>query len=432
MKLKELGNKKSATRLICGTFASLMVVGSVSGCGVVDKLSSVGEKPEIIDDSDNADNSSAASFEEDSSDVRHKTDEIEGIIDKYFYFDQDEQKREESYYDGIMKGLDDPYSVYYTKEEYDKLMEEDSGKFEGIGATVSKDNEKGTIYIVKPIVGSPAEKAGLLPDDILVAVDDLDITTDMELDYVVDHIRGEKGTKVTLKVYREGEPDYLYIDIVRDTITNTTVNYEMLDNKIGYIQIEQFVENTPELYKNAIDDLVSQGAKGLVFDVRNNPGGLLKAVIEMADYVIDDSKVAEGADSAGLLLQTKDKDDKVQEEYSCEDKHSVDLPIAVLVNGNSASASEIFSGCLKDYGVATIVGTTTYGKGIVQSIMKLKDGSAIKLTIAQYFLPSGTAVHKVGVEPDVEVELNDDQKRKITIEHDKDNQLQEAIKQLGK
>lgn len=430
MKLSVESKKSTAKRVVCGTFASVMVAGSLSGCGVTDRLSSVGDKPQIIDETDES-GSTSGSFSESSKSVKNKTEEIEGIIDKYFYFDQDDDKREESYYDGIMKGLDDPYSVYYTQEEYEKLMEEDSGEFEGIGATVSKDNEKGTIYIVKPIVGSPAEKAGLLPDDVIVAVDDLDVTSDMELDYVVDHIRGEKGSKVTLKIYREGEPDFLFIDIVRDTITNTTVSYEMLDNSIGYIQIEQFVENTPELYENAIDDLMSQGAKGLVIDLRNNPGGLLKAVIEMADYVIDDSKVADGASQAGLLLQTKDKDDNILEEYSCDDKHSIDLPMAVLVNGNSASASEIFSGCLKDYGVAKIVGTTTYGKGIVQSVMKLKDGSAVKLTIAQYFLPSGTAVHKVGVEPDVEVELNDDQKRKITIEHDKDNQLQEAIKQLG-
>ena len=430
MKLSVESKKSTAKRVVCGTFASVMVAGSLSGCGVTDRLSSVGDKPQIIDETDES-GSTSGSFSESSKSVKNKTEEIEGIIDKYFYFDQDDDKREESYYDGIMKGLDDPYSVYYTQEEYEKLMEEDSGEFEGIGATVSKDNEKGTIYIVKPIVGSPAEKAGLLPDDVIVAVDDLDVTSDMELDYVVDHIRGEKGSKVTLKIYREGESDFLFIDIVRDTITNTTVSYEMLDNSIGYIQVEQFVENTPELYENAIDDLMSQGAKGLVIDLRNNPGGLLKAVIEMADYVIDDSKVADGASQAGLLLQTKDKDDNILEEYSCDDKHSIDLPMAVLVNGNSASASEIFSGCLKDYGVAKIVGTTTYGKGIVQSVMKLKDGSAVKLTIAQYFLPSGTAVHKVGVEPDVEVELNDDQKRKITIEHDKDNQLQEAIKQLG-
>lgn len=427
MKLRSDSKKCMARRVICGSFASVMVAGSLSGCGVVDKLSSVGDNPQIIDET----NGSSESFSESSKSVKNKTEEIEGIIDKYFYFDQDDEKREESYYDGIMKGLDDPYSVYYTQEEYEKLMEEDSGKFEGIGATVSKDNEKGTIYIVKPIVGSPAEKAGLLPDDVVVAVDDLDITTDMELDYVVDHIRGEKGSTVTLKIYRAGEPDYLYIDIVRDTIVNTTVSYEMLDNSIGYIEVEQFVENTPELFEDAIDDLQSQGAKGLVIDLRNNPGGLLKAVIEMADYVIDDSLTANGANQAGLLLQTKDKNDKVLEEFECGDKHSVDLPMAVLVNKNSASASEIFSGCLKDYGVAKIVGETTYGKGIVQSVMKLKDGSAVKLTIAQYFLPSGISIHKTGVTPDVEVELDDDQKRKITIEHDKDNQLQEAIKQLG-
>lgn len=427
MKLRSDSKKCMARRVICGSFASVMVAGSLSGCGVVDKLSSVGDKPQIIDET----NGSSESFSESSKSVKNKTEEIEGIIDKYFYFDQDDEKREESYYDGIMKGLDDPYSVYYTQEEYEKLMEEDSGKFEGIGATVSKDNEKGTIYIVKPIVGSPAEKAGLLPDDVVVAVDDLDITTDMELDYVVDHIRGEKGSTVTLKIYRAGEPDYLYIDIVRDTIVNTTVSYEMLDNSIGYIEVEQFVENTPELFEDAIDDLQSQGAKGLVIDLRNNPGGLLKAVIEMADYVIDDSLTANGANQAGLLLQTKDKNDKVLEEFECGDKHSVDLPMAVLVNKNSASASEIFSGCLKDYGVAKIVGETTYGKGIVQSVMKLKDGSAVKLTIAQYFLPSGISIHKTGVTPDVEVELDDEQKRKIVIEHDKDNQLKEAIKQLG-
>lgn len=427
MKLRSDSKKCMARRVICGSFASVMVAGSLSGCGVVDKLSSVGDNPQIIDET----NGSSESFSESSKSVKNKTEEIEGIIDKYFYFDQDDEKREESYYDGIMKGLDDPYSVYYTQEEYEKLMEEDSGKFEGIGATVSKDNEKGTIYIVKPIVGSPAEKAGLLPDDVVVAVDDLDITTDMELDYVVDHIRGEKGSTVTLKIYRAGEPDYLYIDIVRDTIVNTTVSYEMLDNSIGYIEVEQFVENTPELFEDAIDDLQSQGAKGLVIDLRNNPGGLLKAVIEMADYVIDDSLTANGANQAGLLLQTKDKNDKVLEEFECGDKHSVDLPMAVLVNKNSASASEIFSGCLKDYGVAKIVGETTYGKGIVQSVMKLKDGSAVKLTIAQYFLPSGISIHKTGVTPDVEVELDDEQKRKIVIEHDKDNQLKEAIKQLG-
>ena len=205
----------------------------------------------------------------------------------------------------------------------------------------------------------------------------------------------------------------------------------MLDNNVGYIQVEQFIENTPKLFEEALDDLVAQGAEGIVIDMRNNPGGLLDSVIEMVDYIVEDDLKAKGASEAGVLLQTKDKDDNILEEFKMSDGHSVDIPMAVLVNGNSASAAEIFSGCLKDYDVAEVVGTTTYGKGIVQSIIKLSDGSAIKLTIAQYFLPSGTAVHKVGVVPDKEVELDEALQNKVTIEHDEDNQLQEAIKSLG-
>ena len=420
-------------KVLAPALAAIMLAGALSGCGS-GSGSSKDESHDFKlfgdDKEDNSDEASASdgTFSESDKDVVRKTNEIEKLIDDYFYFDQDEETREESYYDGIMKGLDDPYSVYYTKEEYQKLLEDDKGEFEGIGATVSKDLEKNTVYVVKPIVGSPAEKAGLLPNDIIVAVDDLEVTADMELDYVVDHIRGEKGTDVVLKIYREGESDYLYITITRDKIVNTTVDYEMLEGDIGYILVDQFVSNTPELFEEAVDNLQNQGAKGLVIDLRNNPGGLLDSVIKMVDYVLDDDLTAEGAPKAGLLLQTKDKNDNVLEEYVCKDNHSVDLPITILTNGNSASASEIFTGCMKDYGAATIVGTTTYGKGIVQSVIKLSDGSAIKITIAQYFLPSGTAVHKVGVAPDIEVELDAEQKNKVSIPHEDDNQLQEALK----
>ncbi len=424
-------------RAAAAGLAGAMVLGAVGGCGSSQKTdvsSNDSHDFNLFGNSDKEDDNAGAGagttgeFDAESSDVIKKTQEIEKYIDGYFYFDEDDTKREESYYDGLMKGLDDPYSVYYTKEEYEKMMEDDSGEFEGIGATVSKNRDNGTVYVVKPIAGSPAEKAGLLPNDIIVSVDDLEVTSDMELDYVVDHIRGEKGTEVVLKIYREGESDYIDIPIIRDTIENKTVEYEMLDDNIGYISVEQFIENTPELFEEALDDLQSQGAEGVVIDMRNNPGGLLRAVIEMVDYIVDDKEVAEGSGEPGLLLQTKDKDDNILEEYKCSDGHSVDIPMTILVNGNSASASEIFTGCLKDYGKATVVGTTTYGKGIVQSVIKLSDGSAIKITIAQYFLPSGTAVHKVGVEPDKEVELDDDLKQKVTIEHDEDNQLQEAIK----
>ena len=311
-------------------------------------------------------------------------------------------------------------------------MEDDGGEYVGIGATVSKDVDKGTVYVVKPLRGSPAEAAGLTTGDVFVQIDDIEVTADMELDEVVNYIRGKEGTTAHLKMYREGEPDYLEIDINRQKIQNITVDYEMLDNNIGYISVDQFIENTPEQFKEGIDYVISQGAKGIVIDMRNNPGGLLTAVNEMTDYIIADDAQAPGASEPGIQLETKDKDGKIIESYSCEDGHSVDLPMVVLVNGNSASAAEIFTGDMKDYGIATIIGTTTFGKGIVQSVIPLSDGSAVKITIAKYFTPSGNDIHKIGIEPDIEIDVSDEQKRMANIPHDEDPQLQKAIEVLTK
>ncbi|MCR5631882.1 MAG: S41 family peptidase [Eubacterium sp.] len=423
-------NKYELKKAFCVCLAGTMMLGAMS-CGKADEDNNPSSsiiKDEKIENASSTD--SGEKFDENSKDVKAKTKEIERYIDKYFYFDEDNDKREESYYDGLMKGLDDPYSVYYTADEYQQLKESDAGSFEGIGATVAKNPDSGVIYVVKPLSDSPAEKAGLLPGDIILKVDDLELTTDMELDYVVRHIRGEKGTDVNITVYREDEPEDLTFTITRDKIETKTVEYEMLDDNIGYIYVEEFIENTPKFFKEAVDDLQSQGAKGIVIDMRSNPGGLVNAVTEMLDYLLDDELIAEGSDEAGLLIKTKDKNDEVMDEYGCSDGHSVDLPMAVIVNGNSASAAEIFAGCLQDYKKAKIVGTTTYGKGIVQTVVPLSDGSAIKITIAQYFIPSGKTVHKVGVEPDVEVELDESLLKKTDIEHDEDNQLQEAIKAL--
>ncbi len=412
----------------CAGLAALMMLGALSGCGKGEPTTR--DSIPSASTSGDAGETENEKFDEDSKEVKQKTKQIEGLIDKYFYFDEESDKREEGYYDGIMKGLDDPYSVYYTKEEYDRLKEDDSGSFEGIGATVTKDMDTGIISVVKPLEGSPAEAAGLEAGDVIIKVDDLELTNDMELDFVVGHIRGEKGTNVDIQVYREGEEDYLTFTITRDKIETKTVAYEMLEGDIGYIQVEQFIENTPELFKEAVDSLQKDGAKGIVIDLRDNPGGFVNSVIEMSDYLIDDNEVAEGGSTKGLLLQTKDKNDAVMDEYKCEDGHSVDIPMAVLVNGNSASASEIMAGCLKDYNKAELIGTTTYGKGIVQSVIPLSDGSAIKITIAQYFLPSGTAVHKVGVKPDKEVELDVEKYKKDPEDHKNDNQLMEAVKTL--
>ena len=371
-------------------------------------------------------------FDIESSKVQKKTKEIEKLIDQYFYFEEDPDIREENYYDGILEGLDDPYSVYYTPEEFARLNEDDSGEYVGIGATVSKNIDDNTVYVVKPLRGSPAEAAGLLPGDVFVQIDDIVVDPEMELEEVVNYIRGKSDTTAHLKMYREGEKDYLEFDINRATIQNITVDYEMLDNNIGYISVDQFIENTPAQFKEGVDSLIGQGAKSLVIDMRNNPGGLLNAVNEMTDYIIADDATADGIKEPGRQLLVKDKDGKIITDYKCSDGHTVDIPMAVLINGNSASAAEIFTADMKDYGLATIIGTTTFGKGIVQSVIPLSDGSAIKITIAKYFTPAEHDIHKVGIEPDIEVDVSDEQKRMIEIPHDEDPQLQKAIEVLTK
>ncbi len=422
------------SKKILGSFiVSAMIVTSLSGCGKGD-LSNVKNGNASVDAKLNGENASAteAPFDIDSKDTKKKTNEIEGLIEDYFYFDEEPSKQEEKYYDGILDGLDDPYSVYYTKEEYDKLMEDDSGEYCGIGATVSKKVDTGLTYVVKPIKNSPAEAAGVLPGDVFISVDDTEITTDMELEQVVKMIRGTKGTTAKIRFYRESIKDYVTIEIKRDTVQNYTVDYSMLDDKIGYIKIDQFIDNTPKQFYEAVDSLTKDGAKSIIFDLRDNPGGLVSAVTAMADYIIDDDAKAKGAEKKGLLLSTQDKNgNDVTKPVYCSDGHKVDLPMVVLVNGNSASAAEIFTGVLRDYGVATVVGENTYGKGIMQSVFPLKDGSAVKLTIAKYFIPSGEDIHKKGIAPDVEVVLDESLKYVADKPIDKDNQLQKGIEILG-
>lgn len=419
----KLWNKKAAAWLLAGTMTVLM-----SGCSSDMPGGQGGFNGKNTESGGSGDGTeSSEPFDIHSDEVEKKTDEIERIIDNYFYFDQDDAKREESYYDGLMDGLEDPYSVYYTKEEYAQLMEDDEGVYAGVGAVVSRNLDTQMVYVVRPVIGSPAEKAGLLPEDVIVAVDDVDVTADMELEEVVDMIRGEVGTTVTLTIYREGESDYLYIDLTREMVENVTVTSEMLENNIGYIKVDEFIENTPDQFHQQLDALVAGGAQSLIIDMRDNPGGLVTAVTDMCDYIIQDD-----AGGDGLILATKDKNGNSMEEWHCKDGHSVDLPMVVLVNGNSASAAEIFTGCMKDYGLATIVGTNTYGKGIVQSVIPLSDGSAIKITIAKYFTPGGNDIHLVGIAPDVEIDLPDELKTKVTIPHEEDTQLQKAIEVLTK
>ena len=362
-----------------------------------------------------------------SSDVvgketNEKLETIQGILDKNFYFEEDEQEKQDGIIKGYMEGLDDPYSVYYTAEEYASFMEDTEGEYVGVGVQVSQAADTKTITITKVFDG-PAKDAGIEEEDIITKVNGEDIS-DQDLDTVVDKIRGEEGTDVTITIYRATDAKDHEYTMPRKKVENPTVEYKMLDNNIGYVEVSSFYEVTADQYIAAVKDLESQGMEGLIVDLRNNGGGLLDIAVKMLDYMLQEGKI----------VYTKDKDGNIIDEYNSTDDEQFTKPLAVLVNGYSASASEIFAGAIKDYGIGTLVGTNTFGKGIVQRMFPLDDGSAIKVTIAKYFTPKGNDIHKVGIKPDVEVELDTDAYRESKGE--KDNQLQSAIdnilEKLGK
>lgn len=322
---------------------------------------------------------------------------------------------ESGIYKGLLSSLEDPYSTYYTEEEYAALMESTSGSYYGIGAYVSQDVTTGIIRIAKPFVNGPAYEAGVLPGDVISKIEGVEVDG-MDLTEVVNLMKGEENTKVSIEFIREGEDDPIVLSVERRKVEVPTIEYEMLDDHIGYIAVAEFDEVTANQYRAAIDDLEKQGMKGLVVDLRNNPGGLLSTVVDMLDRMVD----------KGMLVYTKDKNGQ-GDEYKATDNTYFDQPLAVLINGNSASASEVFAGAIQDYGIGKLVGTTSFGKGIVQNIFGLSDGSAIKLTVSKYYTPNGRNIHGTGIDPDVEVELDDELKQKVTIEKKDDNQLQKAI-----
>lgn len=353
-------------------------------------------------------------------DFLDKANYLKKIIDLYFWKDTDEEELYEGMYKGLLDALDDPYSCYYTKEEYAELMESVEGVYCGIGALVSQNASTKVITIVRPFVDGPAYKAGMLPGDILTHIEGEDVS-DWSVDLAVKRMKGEQGTKVNLTVWRSSESRYIDLTVVRDLIEVETVTYEMLEDGIGYIYVMEFDEITAQQFETALNSLKSQGMKGLVVDIRDNPGGLLTTVCDMLDLFLED----------GLIVYTMDKYG-TKEEIKATPGSIGELPMAVLVNGNSASASEIFSGALQDYGLATIVGTQSFGKGIVQSIIPLRDGSAVKLTVSNYYTPLGRSIHGEGVTPDVVVELDEELLTKVVVPLAEDNQVQAAIEEVKK
>ena len=344
--------------------------------------------------------------------IEEKTSVLQNIIDRYFLFDEDMTKVEDGIYAGMMNGLGDPYTVYYTKEEYKALNEDTEGKYSGIGAVVSQNPNTKIITIVKIFDNSPANDAGLQVGDIIYKIDGEEVAgTDMDI-LVKTKIRGEEGTSFKMTVLRGDERKEVELDLTRRSIEVETVAGKMLDNNIGYIAVSQFDAVTSEQFKSNIESLQSQGMKKLIVDLRGNPGGLLDQVVDMLDYILPD----------GLVLYTEDKYGK-REEYYSDGSHELKIPMVVLVNENSASASEVFTATFRDFEWGTVVGKTTFGKGIVQNVLPLGDGTAVKITTQHYYPPSGYDLHKVGIKPDLEVDLNEGAK----IGTDSDNQLSAAI-----
>lgn len=355
-----------------------------------------------------------------SDDVEEKVDFINDLIDEKFYFEaSDNDERQEYIYKGILESLDDPYSVYYTPEEYTDMMATSSGSYQGIGVSIQQNAETRILTVVRVFQGSGAEEAGMLPKDVITAVEGRELDGE-DISEVVTWIKGEPGTKVNVTVYRPSTEEELTMAIERRTVDNSTVSYSMKSNNIGYIEVTDFYEKTAEQFRVALSDLKAQGMQSLIVDLRNNPGGYVDVVVDMCNQIID----------SGTIVYTEDRDGNILERCEANAEESFDMPMVVLVNGNSASASEIFAGCMKDYGRATIVGTTTFGKGIVQQVIPLTDGSAVKLTIAKYFTPNGNDIHKLGIEPDVEIDLPDELLREPIIPEDQDVQLQKAIEVL--
>ena len=409
--------KKGIKKATAGILMTAVVIGTIGCSGVKMTTEDSGSDSGKSESVKMLSNSSVV-----GKDTNEKLEDIQALIDKNFYFEDDEQQQQDGIIKGYMEGLDDPYSVYYTAEEYASFMEDTEGEYVGIGVQVSQDADTKVITVVKVFDG-PAKEAGIEAEDIVTEVDGIDVSN-MDIDSAVDKIRGVEGTEVTVTVYRSSDGEDHDFTMTRKKVENPTVEYKMLDNNIGYVEVSSFYEVTAEQYISAVEDLEKQGMEGLIVDLRNNGGGLLEIAVDMLDYMLP----------AGKLVYTEDKDGNVTSEYTSTDEEQFTKPLAILVNGYSASASEIFAGAIKDYGTGTLVGTNTFGKGIVQRLFPLDDGSAIKLTIAKYFTPNGNDIHEVGIKPDVEVALDADAYR--DSDGEVDNQLQAAVdnilEKLGK
>lgn len=370
----------------------------------------------VVESGQNVKVGEEVSFLEDSAidaTVLNKMQTLENTIDNYFYLhDVTDEELQDGIYRGMLQALGDPYSEYYTAEELNDLMEQTEGVYYGIGAYVSQDTATGLPKISGVIAGAPAEEVDLRANDLIYEVDG-ESTYGLSLTEAVGLIKGPENTDVTLTIVREGESDYLEVTVTRRKVETPTVNYEMLEDGMAYIQLTEFDDVSVKQFEEALASVRKDGMKGMILDLRANPGGSLSAVVDMARMILPE----------GMIVYTEDKNGK-RAEYTCDGDKELDVPLVVLVDMNSASAAEIMAGAIKDYKLGTLVGTTTFGKGIVQQIIPFRDGSAVKVTISAYYTPDGNNIHGLGIEPDIVCEFDGD--AYYGSEDRPDNQLEKA------
>lgn len=346
--------------------------------------------------------------------IAKRVHQVLRVMDAYYLEDYDEDEMIDGLLTGMLASVGDPYTGYYDEESYSSLMEDSKGVYYGIGVVVSQRIDSGEVYVVNPYEECPGYEAGMRPNDIILKVEDVEVTG-MDLNEVVAMIRGEETTSVNITVLHEKESEPVTMSVERRKIEAHTIEFEVLDNNIGYIQITQFDDVTTQQFKNGMDQLKAQGISGIIVDLRDNPGGSLSTVVDILDTLLPKGTYTYLVDKSGNRTDYKGK---IAPLY--------DFPMVVLVNENSASASELFTGAVHDYERGIIVGTNTFGKGIVQQIFSLKNGTGMKVTMAKYYTPNGVCIHKTGIAPDVEVEL-DEGEYPSTVSHEDDNQLQKAI-----
>ncbi|MBQ7468987.1 MAG: S41 family peptidase [Pseudobutyrivibrio sp.] len=345
-----------------------------------------------------------------------KASYLENLINTYYFNDVDQETLQNGAYHGIFDSLEDPYSQYFTPEEYAEYSSVVNGNFGGIGAGLQKDADTGEVVVTKIYKDSPAEKGGIKEGDIIVSADGHKGVNYSLEDYVSKYLRGDEGTEVNLVISREGEE--IEVTLVRDIIEVETVAYKMLDDNIGYISISQFTGSTDKEFEKAFEELESQGMTAVIYDLRNNGGGIVDTATNILDYLLP----------KGTVMYTMDKAGN-RRDYNSGASHK-EIPTVVLVNGNTASSAEIFTGAIRDFEYGTIIGTQTYGKGIVQTSFKLQDDSAVKLTTHKYYTPNGECIHGQGITPDIvlEYEFLGGEDEEYAVEYD--NQLQKALEVL--